>query len=276
MYVREARRLVGRHVFIEQDNSLAPGLARTPIMPDSIAITDWYMDSHSCTKDSRPGYHYDGKLILTAESRPAQIPYRSLLPKDVDNLLVPVCLSASHVAWGAVRLEPVWMCTGEAAGFAAALSKKENTTPGKLNADHLVRALVDHQQLVSFFNDIKVTDPEGSIPAVEYFATKGFFADYDARTGDVLTAKVALAWVAALADLQSGNLDPAAVAQQVALAEKLPEQKVTPYALEEALNVFHVPIPIAGRIMSLIGPDNNQALFRGEVCRAFYQSLPNK
>ncbi|MEI9893286.1 MAG: FAD-dependent oxidoreductase [Chthoniobacter sp.] len=54
MYVREARRLVGRYVFKEQDNSLAPGFARTPILPDSIAITDWYMDSHSCTKNRGP------------------------------------------------------------------------------------------------------------------------------------------------------------------------------------------------------------------------------
>src|SRR5207247_2217153 len=152
MYVRESRRLVGRHVYAEQDNSLAPGFARTPVMPDSVAITDWYMDSHSCTTNSRPGFHYDGKLILTEESRPAQIPFRSLLPQGVDNLLVPVCMSATHVAWGAVRLEPVWMQTGEAAGFAAALAKKKQTTPAALDADELVRTLADRRQLVSFFN----------------------------------------------------------------------------------------------------------------------------
>jgi hypothetical protein len=141
MYVREARRIVGRHVYIEPDNSLAPGLSRTPIQPDSIAITDWYMDSHACTTESRPGSHYDGKLILTEESRPGQIPYRALLPQGVDNLLVPVCLSATHVAWGAVRLEPVWMRTGEAAGFAAALAKRRGVAPAALDTDLLVRTL---------------------------------------------------------------------------------------------------------------------------------------
>jgi hypothetical protein len=90
--------------FLQNDGSLAAGYARTPIHPDSIAITDWYMDSHSCTTDSRPGVKYDGKLILTEQSRPSQIPYRALLPRELDNMLVPVCLSATHIAWGAIRL----------------------------------------------------------------------------------------------------------------------------------------------------------------------------
>src|SRR5690606_15564878 len=82
MYVREARRLVGRYVLTEHDGMLSRRFARTPVHSDSIAVTDWYMDSHSCTTDSRPGYEYDGKLILTEESRPAQIPYRCLLPRE--------------------------------------------------------------------------------------------------------------------------------------------------------------------------------------------------
>jgi hypothetical protein len=121
--VREARRLVVRCVLTEHDGIKTKDYARTPIQPDSIAVTDWYMDSHSCTTDSRPGFKYDGKLILTEESRPMQIPYLALLPQGVDNLLVPVCLSSTHIAWGAIRLEPLWMQTGEAAGWAAALSK---------------------------------------------------------------------------------------------------------------------------------------------------------
>lgn len=211
MYVREARRIVGRYVFKEQDNSLAPGLSRTPIMPDSIAITDWYMDSHACTTESRPGFHYDGKLILTEESRPAQVPYRALLPQGVDNLLVPVCLSATHVAWGAIRLEPVWMQTGEAAGFAAALAHHMKTTPAALDTDLLVRTLCERRQMVSFFNDVKVDGPEPWVPAAEYFATRGFFADYNVRANEPLRRSTAQVWLAA-----SGN---ASVAESVAKAE---------------------------------------------------------
>jgi hypothetical protein len=201
MYVREARRIVGRHVLTELDGFAAKGYARTPIQHDSIGTTDWYQDSHSCTTDSRPGFKYDGKLILTEESRPTQIPYRSLLPQGVDNLLVPICLSATHVMWGAIRLEPVWMQTGEAAGFAAAQAIKDKTTPAALDSRKLVRTLAERQFLVSFFNDVKVTNEEAWIPAVQYLATQGFFEDYDARASarlDMLTGKL---WVEALAKL---------------------------------------------------------------------------
>ena len=201
MYVREARRIVGRHVLTENDGFLAKGYGRTPIQPDSVGTTDWYQDSHSCTTDSRPGFKYDGKLILTEESRPTQIPYRSLLPQGVDNMLVPICLSATHVMWGAIRLEPVWMQTGEAAGFAAALAIKDKVTPAALDSRKLVRTLAEKQFLVSFFNDVKVTGEERWIPAVQYLATQGFFADYDARATERLDRVTAKLWLEALPKL---------------------------------------------------------------------------
>lgn len=273
MYVREARRLVGRQVLTEHDASLAPGLARTPIMPDSIAITDWYMDSHACTKDSRPGFHYDGKLILTEETRPAQIPYRALLPQGVDNLLVPVCLSATHVAWGAVRLEPVWMATGEAAGFAAALAKREQTTPGQLDPDHLVRALVEHRQLVSFFNDVKVDAPDDWIPAVEYFGTKGFFASYDARPNEPLTREVAIAWAIAFEYLRDGKADPTTLARSIAERSATNDAVVNERFLGGVLLKSDISENIVGRVFKALGPNDHKPLTRGETCRAFYSAL---
>lgn len=227
IYVREARRIVGCHVFTEHDNSLAPGLGRAPIHADSIAITDWAMDSHDCSTDRRPGYAYDGKLILTEESRPAQIPYRSLLPRDLDNMLVPVCLSATHVAWGAVRLEPVWMQTGEAAGFAAALAKKHGTTPAALDPGLLVRALAQRRQLISFFNDVNVGGENPWIPAVQYFGAQGFFHDYDARPNDPLRASTAEVWARGFSELSGGRPDPHSLAMAVAEAERRPEATVT-------------------------------------------------
>lgn len=219
MYVREARRIVGRHIFTEHDNRPAPGLARPPIYADSIAFTDWSMDSHDCTWDRSPGFAFDGKLILTEESRPAQIPWRSLLPQDVDNLIVPVCLSASHVAWGAVRLEPVWMMTGEAAGLAAALAKQHQTTPGQLDPEALLRALSKSRHFTSFFNDLEAFADHPAMPAAQYFATKGFFPDYDARLDDPLTEAVQNAWEKGLTTIRVGRLDPMAIAQRVQEAQ---------------------------------------------------------
>ena len=219
MYVREARRIVGRHVFTEHDNRPVPGLVRPPIQPDSIAFTDWPMDSHDCTWNRSPGYAFDGKLILTEESRPAQIPWRSLLPRGVDNLIVPVCLSATHVAWGAVRLEPVWMMTGEAAGAAAALAKQHQTTAGKLDPDLLLRTLCKNRHFVSFFNDLQASANHPAMPAAQYFGTKGFFASYDAKLDESLTEAVKAAWQDGYDKLKQGTLEPISLAKAVRAAE---------------------------------------------------------
>ena len=170
--------------------------------------------------DSRPGFHYDGKLILTEESRPAQVPYRCLLPKGVDNLLVPVCLSSTHIAWGSLRLEPVWMQTGEAAGLAAALSAKHRVTPGTLDSKILVRELAARRHLISFFNEIKVDANDPRIPAAQYFATQGFFASYDARLNEPLSEPVKQLWTQAFRQLKEGSLDARQLAREIHAAEE--------------------------------------------------------
>ncbi len=221
IYVREARRLVGRYVFKEQDNKVAPGIARTPIHADSIAITDWPVDSVACLPRKAPGSNLDGIFFLGEETRPAQVPYRSLLPKELDNLLVPVALSASRVGWGAIRLEPVWMQIGESAGFAAALAVKHHTTPAQLDTDRLLRTLATSRVMISFFNDVDVSDDDAWIPAAQYFGAKGFFPDYNARPNDRLTEAEREAWKQGFSQLQQGTLDPAKLAAAVHAAEKM-------------------------------------------------------
>ena len=204
MYVRETRRIVGRHVLTENDFTAADGHVRPRCFEDSIGFTDWYMDSHSCTRDlgtwGTPGneagdgltgnaeFPFDGKLILTQRMRPGMIPYRSLLPREIDNLLVPVCLSATHVAWGAVRLEPCWVHLGEVAGTAAALAVNHRTTPAALSVSTLQRGLLNAGASIAFFNqhqDLR-DDPAGR--RIQLAACHGELDSYDAppptRGGD--------------------------------------------------------------------------------------------
>ncbi len=256
---------MGRHVCAERDNSLAEGLGRTPIHTDSVAVTDWYMDSHSCSTESRPGFKYDGKLILTEESRPGQIPYRALLPRGVDNVLVPVCLSATHVAWGAVRLEPVWMQTGEAAGWAAALATREKTVPGKLDPELLLRTLVEHRQLVSFFNDLDVADGATATQAAEFFGTKGFFHDYNARLGEPLKDSTGRLWAQGLAKLGSADkLDAGELARRVAGAEASAGPAMTAAQ-------FATLLPKPAKAVQAANPE---AVTRGEALRWMWELLP--
>jgi len=271
MYVREARRIVGRYVFTEHDNSLAPGLARTPIHGDSITITDWYMDSHDCTLDRRPGYKFDGKLILTQKSRPAQVPWRCLLPQGVDNLLVPVCMSATHVAWGAVRLEPVLMATGEAAALAAALAMKQGVAPASLDPDALEHLLVERRFLVSFFNDVDADGPQPWVPAVQYFGTKGFFPTYDARPDAPLTPATAKLWARGFAELAAGKLDANALARSLMPQEAfLAGQPVTAGQFTAMLETdLAASVQAASKRLGLNG---ESLLTRGEACRLLYDA----
>ncbi len=229
IYVREARRLVGRYVFKEQDNVIAQGIARTPIHTDSIAMTDWPVDSVACLPRKAAGGNTDGILFLGEESRPAQVPYRSILANEVENLLVPVAISASHVGWGSIRLEPVWMQLGESAGHAAALAVKGKTTLGKLDPDVLIRQLATSRVMISFFNDVEVTSDDPRIPATQYFGTKGFFASYDTKLDAPLSEAVKAAWEKGFEDLQKGTLDPMQLAKaaQEAEANPTPQTKET-------------------------------------------------
>lgn len=219
IYVREARRLVGRYVFKEQDNVIAEGIARTTIHADSIAMTDWPVDSVACLPRKAPGGNTDGILFLGEESRPAQVPYRSILANEVDNLLVPVAISASHVGWGSIRLEPVWMQLGESAGFAAALAVKGQKTPARLDPDTLIRKLASSRLMISFFNDVDVTSEVPQVAAAQFFGTKGFFASYDAKLDQPLTEAVKAAWEKGLAELRNGTLEPMQLARAVQAAE---------------------------------------------------------
>lgn len=206
IYVREARRIVGRYVFTEQDASLAKGYQRAPVHEDSIGVTEWYMDAHACTTNRVPGSMDEGKMMLHYETFPGQVPYRALLPKEVDNLLVPVCLSSTHVAWGTIRLEPTWMNICESAAYAAVMAVKKGETPAAINADKLLRTLAEKQVMLTFFNDVDVNGKEAWIPAAQYFGAKGFFTTYDARLNEPLTMPVAMRWASGLKRINEGTL----------------------------------------------------------------------
>ncbi|MBE2283074.1 MAG: FAD-dependent oxidoreductase [Prosthecobacter sp.] len=214
-YVREARRITGRYIFTQHDAMLANGLERAPVNEDSIGVTEWYLDTHACTPRRIDGALEEGKMMLDVETFPGQVPYRAILPRGVDNLLVPVCLSSTHVAWGTIRLEPTWMNLCESAGHAAALAIQNKVTPAALDPDVLLRKIAASHVMLSFFNDVDVSSDHPRVAAAQYFATKGFFADYDARLDEPLTESVLAVWEEGLAALREGTLKPMDVMKKV-------------------------------------------------------------
>jgi hypothetical protein len=181
IYVREARRLVGRHILTEHDYLIEPGRNRTPDYADSIAFTDWPMDSHDCVPRKKIGSLYDGVLLLTESTRPGTIPYRAILPQQTDNLLVPVCLSSTHVAWGALRLEPTWIHISESAAHAALMSIEKSLPPAALDVQSLQLRLLKHRIGLAFFNDSDLSDPTTTNKAIQFFGCRGLFDSYDAK-----------------------------------------------------------------------------------------------
>jgi hypothetical protein len=118
--------MVGKRVFTEQDTDAAPGDARSVFQPDSIAMGDYGPNCHGTAHEGpRFGGRHTGEFYKRAA--PYQVPFGVLVPRERDNLLVPVACSASHVGFCALRLEPIWMSLGQAAGVAArvALSEQE-------------------------------------------------------------------------------------------------------------------------------------------------------
>jgi hypothetical protein len=122
LYVRDGRRMVGAYVLRETD------LLDARPLPDAVALGSYNIDIREVERTWRylPEYIREAAVFnegyLSAAVPPYPIPYRSLTPRreDCENLLVPVCLSASHVAFGSVRMEPTLMLLGHSAGAAAA------------------------------------------------------------------------------------------------------------------------------------------------------------
>lgn len=119
LYIREARRLIGSYVMTE--NEL---LKRRPT-PGSVGMGSYGMDSHNVQRYITPdGYVQNEGDIGVSTNGPYQIAYGSLVPRkgQCDNLLVPVCVSSSHIAFGSIRMEPVFMILGHSAATAAAMA----------------------------------------------------------------------------------------------------------------------------------------------------------
>jgi hypothetical protein len=123
LYVREARRMIGAVVMTEHH-----ARGRVEVF-DPVGLAAYLIDSHNCQRVVEDGRAVNEGNLEVATPAPFPIAYGALLPRrqEAGNLLVPVALSASHVAFSAIRIEPTFMILGQAAGTAAATSLLEKT-----------------------------------------------------------------------------------------------------------------------------------------------------
>ncbi|MFZ2640451.1 MAG: FAD-dependent oxidoreductase [Verrucomicrobiia bacterium] len=119
IYVREARRMIGSFVMTENE------LTKKRPTPESVGMGSYTIDSHNVQRYITPEGHVQNEGDIGVSTKgPYEIAYGSLVPKrgQADNLLVPVCVSSSHIAFGSIRMEPVFMILGQSAATAACMA----------------------------------------------------------------------------------------------------------------------------------------------------------
>ena len=144
LYVREARRMVSDYVMTEHN---CRGKVKAS---DPVGLAAYTMDSHNCQRLAKNGRAENEGDVQVGGFPPYPISYRAIVPKaaECENLAVPVCLSATHIAYGSIRMEPVFMILGQSAASAAALAINEKCALQKVNYDQLrTRMLADKQIL---------------------------------------------------------------------------------------------------------------------------------
>ncbi|MGH9371067.1 MAG: FAD-dependent oxidoreductase, partial [Vicinamibacterales bacterium] len=140
LYVREARRLIGEYVMTEHN---ARG---TAIVDDGVAMAAYTMDSHNVQRSVIDGMVKNEGNVEVGGFPPYPISYRAITPKraEVTNLLVPVALSASHIAYGSIRMEPVFMMLGQASAAAASKAVDGGVPVQEVDVPSLQRELKDN------------------------------------------------------------------------------------------------------------------------------------
>ena len=146
IYVREARRMIGEFVMTENEV-----LGKKPV-PQPVGMGSYTMDSHNIQRYVKPdGYVQNEGDIGVRVPHPYQIDYRSLIPKkkECENLLVSVCVSSSHIAFGSIRMEPVFMILGQSAATAAVMAIDQNISVQDLAYDELSKQLLKDGQILN-------------------------------------------------------------------------------------------------------------------------------
>lgn len=150
LYVREGRRMKGVCVVSQRD------IMEEPAKDDAIAVSSFPIDSHDCQRVAtkraviNEGTIFPVRMEGRRHGYPWHVPYRAVTPQraECENLLVPVALSATHVAYSSIRVEPTWMVLGQSTGIAAALAAKMDTSVQDLPYERLRERLLAQGQVL--------------------------------------------------------------------------------------------------------------------------------
>ena len=152
LYIREARRMVSDYVMTQKN------VERLDSISDPVGLAAYGMDSHMIQRyvDANGYVQNEGNVECPVPS-PYPISYRSIVPKkgECNNLLVPVCVSATHIAFGSIRMEPVFMVLGQSSALAAALAIDKKSGVQDISYEDLRPLLLKNGQRLDVKNALK-------------------------------------------------------------------------------------------------------------------------
>jgi hypothetical protein len=147
LYIREARRMISDYVMTQKN---CEGFE---VAADPVSLAAYGMDSHQVQRyvDANGYVQNEGNVEAHGFS-PYPITYKSIIPKkgECSNLLVPVCVSSTHIAFGSIRMEPVFMVLGQSAATAASLAIENNVDLHDLEYGALKERLLKDQQILAY------------------------------------------------------------------------------------------------------------------------------
>lgn len=152
VYVREGRRFEGEYFFTAKDALPVEEGGRPPIHSTSITASHYALDSHAARKREEGRAHLDG--FISYPTAVYTVPYGVIVPKEVDNLLLPVPVSGSHIGFSTLRMEPCWMALGQAAGAAAAITIDGGTSVQNIDVDKLQDRLLDEKATLIYYDNL--------------------------------------------------------------------------------------------------------------------------
>jgi hypothetical protein len=184
VYVREGRRMKGTYLFKTKDATPVAKGQRPPVNSESITASHYGIDSHAVRKREDGMANLDG--FLSYGTAPYTVPFGTLIPPNVANLLAPVPASATHLGLATMRMEPCWMAMGQASGIAAAIAIDRAAPVQKIPVDQVQDKLIDQKSVLIYYRDVKVGDADFKM--VQFLGLKGFIPEWEARLNDKISA----------------------------------------------------------------------------------------
>lgn len=190
VYVREGRRFEGVYFFTAKDALPVEQGKRPPLHPHSVTASHYALDSHAARKRETGRVHLDG--FISYPTAVYTVPLGVILPRNIDNLLLPVPVSGSHIGFSTLRMEPCWMALGQAAGITASLAIDCRVSVRDIDTTMLQDLLIRQKATLVYYRDIKPED--ANFPLVQYMGLRGYLPEWEANLQNAIDNETLRKW----------------------------------------------------------------------------------